>query len=252
MKLVPLLRPMLLVFACVTLLADAAASEESVSSQQRLHFATAEVWPWGYLGADGEPAGTLVEFANRIAAIVNLPLMNELRPHRRAIAELASGTADFVVLFDSPTAEAAGIRVDKLLTMSIVIAGRADETYPLTLSGLAGREVAYIRGSYYGEAFARDENIIKVPVDALAQGLEMLRLRRVDAVVSSDQALYRTLEAQGLPASEFRQGLVVGEQSASLFMSRNARFPELLEPVRQAMGRMRKTGELDSIFRLPR
>lgn len=231
--------------------AGAALPEAQAPDSPRLVFATAEVWPWGFQGPEGEPAGTLIQVTDRIAAVTALPLFNELRPHRRAIVELASGSADFAVLFESPANNAIAIPVETLLTVRVILAGRAGEDYPLSLEGLAGREVAYIRGTYYGEDFARNDRIIKVPVASLHQALEMLRLGRVDAIVASDQALYRTLNAQGLDDTDLRTDVVIARQKAYLYMSRKARHPELFEPVRQAVRQMRDAGELDAIFRLP-
>lgn len=245
----------LLLFALAAATAPVAtgsSSDEPDAERPQLIFATADVWPWGFRGPDDQPDGTLIRFTDRLAAIANLPLTNELRPHRRAIVELASGSVDFAVLFESPENNAIGIPVERLLTVRVIMAGRAGEDTPLSIEAMSGREVAFIRGTYYGEAFARNEQIIKVPVAGLDQALEMLKLGRVDAIVASDQALYQTLSAREIPLSQLRTDVVISEQNAHLYMSRKARYPELLEPVRQAMIQMRETGELDAIFRLPR
>lgn len=251
LKFLWLSRLLLLALAAATAsFATGSSPDEPGAEDPRLIFATADVWPWGFPGPDGKPAGTLVRFTDRLAAIADLPLSNELRPHRRAIVELAAGSADFAVLFESPENNRIGIPVETLLTLRVIMAGRPGEDTPLSIDAMSGKEVAYIRGSYYGEAFAGNEDIIKVPVAGLDQALEMLKLGRVDAVVASDQALYRTLKARNIPRNELRTDVVIAEQRAHLYMSRKARFPELQEPVRQAMAQMRETGELDAIFRL--
>lgn len=234
-----------------TSMANGSSEASPDTESPHLLFVTAEVWPWGFQGPDDLPDGTLVRFTDQLAAIANVPLANQLRPHRRAIMELASGATDFAVLFESPENNLIGVPVETLLTVRVIMAGRAGEDIPLSIDSMAGREVAYIRGTYYGEAFARNQGIIKVPVDSLHQALEMLRLGRVDAIVVSDQALYRTLQTQGLDPAELRTDVVIAQQKANLYMSRKARFPELLEPVRRAVRQMRAEGKLDRIFRLP-
>lgn len=239
--------------ACALAAPTPAHSSESTSSagEAVLSFATADVWPWGYLAENGNPAGTLVEFAIRVAAVANLPLTNELRPHRRAVLELASGESDFVVLFESPAAKAAGVAVEAVLSVQILMAGRAGGRYPLTIEGLAGKTVGYIRGTYYGERFQHDKGIRKIPVNGLAQAVTMLQLGRIDALVSSDQAFYRTLRDLDLSVAGFRTDVVIAEQKACLYMSRKAKHPELYYPVQKAVREMRHTGELAEIFRLP-
>lgn len=193
----------------------------------------------------------LPRFTSRIAAIANVPVVNELRPHRRAITELKTGETDFVVLFQSPVTDAAGVRVANVVTVEILLAGMADSRYPLTIEGLAGRSIGYIRGTYYGEAFEHDQKIIKVPVNSLEQAIDMLKLGRLDAVVASDQAFYHTLRAMGLSVDELRSDTVINAQKAFLYMSRNARHPQLFRVIQRAALQMRENGELDEIFRLP-
>ncbi|MEX0603772.1 MAG: transporter substrate-binding domain-containing protein [Marinobacter sp.] len=214
-------------------------------------FVTPDVWPWGFTNDEGQPAGMLPRFTSRVAAIANVPVINELRPHRRATTELQSGETDFVVLFQSPVTDAAGVRVVNVVTVEILLAGVAGSRYPLTIDGLAGKSVGYIRGTYYGEAFERDREIVKVPVNSLEQAIEMLKLGRLDAMVASDQLFYHTLEAMKLAIDEFRTDTVINEQKAFLYMSRKAQNPQLFKAIRQAAVQMRENGELEEIFRLP-
>jgi polar amino acid transport system substrate-binding protein len=212
---------------------------------------SAEVWPWGFYDAGGNPSGSLVRFADRLATIANRPLLNNLRPHARVLRELTNGDVDFVTLFESPKAEAGGLAVDTVATVKILMIGRAGDTYPLTLRQLRGEMVGYIRGTYYGEAFEQDERVQKVPVADLRQAVDMLRLGRIRALVASDYAFGHTISAMGLEAGEFRQDVAIAEQKGVLYMSRQARYPELFEPVKDALQQMRETGELAEIFRPP-
>lgn len=192
----------------------------------------------------------LPRFTSRVAAIANVPIVNELRPHRRAITELESGETDFAVLFQSPVTDAAGVRVVNVVTVEILLAGMAGSEYPLTIDALAGGTIGYIRGTYYGEAFEHDQKVIKVPVNSLEQAIDMLKLGRLDAVVASDQAFYHTLKAMALSVDEFRSDTVINAQRAFLYMSRKARNPQLFRVIQRAALQMRENGELDQIFRL--
>ncbi|WP_404361744.1 substrate-binding periplasmic protein [Marinobacter sp.] len=216
-----------------------------------LIFATPGVWPWGYKEPGEQPAGTLVRFAERLSAVADLPLMNRVLPHRRALRELETGEADFVPLFESPGAEAAGIPVEPIVTTRVLVVSRAADDVPLNIEGLAGEAVGYIRGTWYGEAFANNREIRKVAVADLNQAVEMLLLGRIRALVSTDHVFYHTIEVMNESLDQFQAGVVISEQKGILYMSRKARHPELFLAVRKAIRQMRATGELEEIFRLP-
>ncbi len=215
-------------------------------------FSTPDVWPWGYSGQGGKPAGMLPDLIGRLSVVAGIPVNNRLRPHRRAIRELETGEADFVPLFQSPVNDQAGIRVGLITRVRILLTSLAGDHPPASMDDLAGQAVGFIRGTYYGPAFEQADRVDKIPVDGLTQAVEMLRLGRIDALVSSDQALYHTLAAMDLPVAAFHTRTVIASQAAWLYMSRRAKHPQLLEPVRAAMQQLRESGELDEIFRLPR
>lgn len=214
-------------------------------------FAIPAVWPWGYADQYGEPAGTLVNLAHRLVAIADVPVEYELRPHRRAVAEIVQGRADFVVLFESPAISSFAIDLGMVVKTEVLLTARADSAVDLSLSGLAGRPVAFVNGTYYGEDFQRADNIRKVPVRDVFQAIEMLRLGRVSAILCSDQALFHTLNALDLPQHDFRMTVYREGQEGHLYMSRKANYPELRDSLVEALEHLRQTGELEAIFSLP-
>ncbi|WP_166263158.1 substrate-binding periplasmic protein [Marinobacter caseinilyticus] len=228
-----------------------AESPERSAALSSALFATADVWPWAYTDDDGQPKGMLVEFTDRIAAIANIPVINHLRPHRRAIAELGSGESDFVVLFQSPTADATGICIARVVSVDIILATLAKKGPALSLESLTDESVGYIRGTYYGEAFENARQMKKVPVSNLGQAVDMLMLGRIDAVVSSDQALYHTLENKKIPSSRFQTDTVISKHKACLYLSRKSDHPEFRKSIQDAVRQLDENGELDELFRLP-
>ena len=229
----------------------AVSSSENRAQPTPLIFATPAVWPWGYEDDRGKPAGTLVRFAERLSAVSDYPLINTVLPHRRAIRVLETGEADFVPLYESPMAEAAGIPVEALATTRVLVVGRAGDDLPLNIEVLPGETVGYVGGTWYGEAFANNQEIRKIPVADLSQAVDMLLLGRIRALVTTDHVFYHTLEAMNEPLDQFRVGVAISKQKGILYMSRKARHPELFLPVREAIRQMRVTGELEEIFRLP-
>lgn len=232
----------------VSAVADHAAEAE----RQPAVFVIPEVWPWGYEDRHGRPAGTLVELAHRLVSLAGVPIEYELRPHRRAIAEIVQGESDFVVLFESPAIGSVTIDLGTVVRTQVLLTARADSMVDLSLEGLAGRSVAYVHGTFYGKEFEQADEITKIPVRDIFQATEMLKLGRVDAILCSDQALYRTLKSLDVSPESFRVAVFREGQEGHLYMSRKARHPELRDELVDALEQLRESGELDSIFRLPR
>lgn len=236
----PLLRPLY-----------AVAEHNTADVSRTAVFVIPEVWPWGYEDRHGRPDGTLVRLAHRLVSIADVPIEYELRPHRRAIAEIVRGESDFVVLFENPAISNVAVDLGTVVKTEVMLTARADSEVHLSLDGLAGQAVAFVEGTYYGEVFAQAEKIKKVPVRDVFQAIEMLKLGRVEALLCSDQALYHTLKSLDLRSQDFRIEVFRKGQEGHLYMSRKAGSPELREPLVEALKQLRQTGELDTIFRLP-
>ncbi|WP_165495717.1 substrate-binding periplasmic protein [Marinobacter halodurans] len=240
--------------ACLCLIAGTApvvADHKSDDEPEPAIFAIPEVWPWGFEDRYGQPDGTLVTFAHRLVAVANLPIAYELRPHRRAISELLEGTVDFVVLFESPLLDKAAIGLGTVVTTQVMLTAMSDSNFELSLDGLAGKPVAFISGTYYGEKFEQATSIRKFPVRDIFQAIEMLKLGRVSAILCSDQALYRTMQSLQLSPDRFRTRVFREGQRGILYMSRRARYPQLEGPIREALQQLERDGDLADIFRLP-
>ncbi|WP_162628825.1 substrate-binding periplasmic protein [Marinobacter bohaiensis] len=227
------------------------ASVYATDADEPAIFAIPEVWPWGYAGRYGSPEGSLVDLAHQLVTRADLPVKYELRPHRRAITELLRGEVDFVVLFESPRLADEAIDLGPVVTTRAIMTGLRSSDVVLTLEGLRGKPVAFVHGTYYGEAFARAQGIHKFAVRDIFQALEMLKLGRVSAILCSDQAIYHTLASLDLSPEDFRMRNFRAGQEGHLYMSRRALHPELEDEMRAALESLRQDGTLDSIFALP-
>ncbi|MCH8498483.1 MAG: transporter substrate-binding domain-containing protein [Marinobacter sp.] len=214
-------------------------------------FASAEVWPWGFEGQDGEPQGILFELAEQLVQQAGVSLSNDLRPHRRAILELAEGIVDFSVLFETPAVSDTAFCLDRLLEVEVWLVAPIASSQTLSLSGLSGKSVGYIRGTWYGQAFSDADSINKVPVQNLSQAIDMLIMERIDAVITSHVVFLQTLRVMGLAEAAFRYERIDNAQHVCLYMSRKAQNPALAEPMREAARRIRESGAIEDIIRRP-
>jgi ABC-type amino acid transport substrate-binding protein len=215
-------------------------------------FYVSQVWPWGYSKNGGRPEGMLADFARRLADVSGVPLQIELRPHRRVIAELADGQSAFVMLFKADVPPDSAIDLGSAAATEILLTNDVLQTdQALSLDSLSGKSIAFINGTSYGLGFDEKEDVKRVPVRDLFQAVELLKKDRVDGFISSGQALYHTLGAMKLPASDFNISKTGRRRVAHLYMDRNSPWTDAAEKLKVGLEKMRKDGELAEIFALP-
>lgn len=212
---------------------------------------TADVWPWGYHDAQGQPSGLLSDFIQRLAQKSGVPLDNRILPYQRLLAEFKRGRGDYTVVFENPEFAGLADSLGQVLSSDILLVANPDFVGDLTLGALAGKRVGYISGTYYGEAFQHDEQLIKIAVYNLDQAIEMLRINRLDAVISSDIVFYHSLLALDLRPDTFRYVTHISEQPAHLYISGRAANRHLAIRLQAALANMHQSGELRTLFYSP-
>ena len=211
-------------------------------------FSIPDVWPWAYESANGEQRGSLIDLANRLAELSGIPVKTKLRPLRRVILEIMSGQAGFTFLFGSPELDEEAVAVGKAIDVNLLLLALAPTDYPLDLRSLANQRVAYIRGTYLGEAFEYDTDVLKVPVSSVGQAVEMLMMGRISAILASDHNILRTIQLHGLKFRHFRYQQHVEGQPAVLYRSATGGDPVHAEKFAAALEVMAQSGELEQIF----
>ncbi|WP_152206424.1 substrate-binding periplasmic protein [Marinobacter changyiensis] len=211
-------------------------------------FAIPDVWPWAYEVDDGQLHGSLIEVVQRLSEITGISVIPRLRPVRRAIVELRSGSVHFSILFQNPELDIDAINVSQVVRVNILLATMAGSDYPVLLGDLKGKRVAFVRGTYLGEEFKRDTDVVKVPVHVVDQAVDMLSLGRISAILASDHNLYRTLSSRQQSRDTLRFSEHVPGLNGTLYMSRAASRPEAARRFSAAIEQMQADGELHRIF----
>ncbi|WP_373185144.1 substrate-binding periplasmic protein [Halopseudomonas sp.] len=212
-------------------------------------FLIAEVWPWGYLDENNQPAGLITEFASRLSSRAGIEMHYRVLPHQRVLANFRGHDGDYTMLFQNPVVDSFAERVGLAQISDILLITPRDSRQKLTLAGLSGKRLGYIGGTYYGEAFSADRGIIKLPLSSLDQAIRMLELGRLDALITSDILLHHTLRQMQLDPQAFRSRVLTRGHVAYLYASRDNTTAIHLPAIQAALEEMRDSGELDSIFR---
>ncbi|BFM17514.1 hypothetical protein R50073_36970 [Maricurvus nonylphenolicus] len=218
------------------------------NDQQVVRFVTTTVEPWGYFNDRGLPDGLLVRFVNLLGREAGLPFTNRLQPYPRVKHSLGNGQADMAVMFVGPESDLLGESLGKVVDTHIMMIGRKGMKPVDNLQALDGRLVGYIRGSRYGRQFDDYMGFTKIPVNRMRQGIAMLITGRLDAMVSTDQSLFYTLDKMGLDIDEVSPLLFIGQTQGDLFISHQVSNPELAAIYREALRKLRHSGRLNPLF----
>lgn len=218
------------------------------AEQDSVGFSLPDVWPWAYESEEGDQQGSLVELVNRLSEVSGIPVRIKLRPLRRVIMEITNGEAGFTVLFSSPALDEQAVPVGKVIDVNLLLLARADTDHPLEMRALEGSRVAYIRGTYLGEAFEYNQDVIKVPVSSVSQAIELLKMGRVSAILASDHNILRSIQKQGLRFRDFRYRQHVAGQRATMYRSVKGSDAVHGEKFERALAEMARKGELRQLF----
>lgn len=229
-----------------------------VGADNTLIFSTSNVEPWGYFVEGNQPAGLLVEFNEALQDEMRqhdtsgVTFENYIRPYPRVINDIKTGRADFAVLFNSPESHNFGDSVGEVSTFNVLVTGRHDSKDFLSLDDLEGLPVGHVRGSKYGPAFDNNSKILKVSLDSMEKGLDMLLKGRLAALVCLDQTLYYSLKEKGISADQTRTLFVIGKARADLFVSKRSRKRFYIEDVEDALDLLHEKGTIKAIFDINR
>ncbi len=223
-----------------------------------LIFSVSNVKPWGYYRNHNHPTGLLVEFGDQLQrqilknAAARLDFENHIRPYPRVISDIKTGRADFAVLFNSPESLNYGNSLGKIASFEILITGRKTSPPINTIDDLAGKTIGYVRGSKYGPAFDSNNKLIKVSLDSMDKGVEMLLKGRLDALICLDQTLHYSLKEKSINPSATKTLLVLGSARADLFISKRSDKAVYQKEVSDALRQLHKKGTIKAIFDLNR
>jgi polar amino acid transport system substrate-binding protein len=112
------------------------------------------------------------------------------------------------------------------------------------LDDLNGRVLGYTRGGLEIQEMklARNSAIKHFEYKADIQGLEMLKLGRVDCIVTSKEVAFYLMKQERLMPSDFGTPFVLSTKEGNVMFSRNSRSPQLKERIRTAVETLRNKG----------
>lgn len=212
--------------------------------------------PYSYL-RDGKPAGIDVDIVQELGRRSGVQFELELVPFKRVVESVRAGSIDAgMALLHNAEREGFALFTGVLhnSTYSLFVLKDKPLRFDGSLNSLQGQRIGKVRGFFISEAFDAEVAAGRIQVEETAgaeQGLQMLRLGRVDAV--SGQTVVTRYLAQQNGMGEALRVLplpLVPDKPAFLVLSRAAAIPDreaLGERLRLALEQMHKDGSVARI-----
>jgi ABC-type amino acid transport substrate-binding protein len=168
-------------------------------------------------------------------------------PYVRLAMSLKENRSDLVVGVDGPELQALGHAVGVFHAFQFVVLSKKTSGI-FGLSQLKGKVLGVARGAYYDDRINNEESIKKYELVDPFQGVRMLSLDRIDAVISSDYLLSYALRQTGVDATTFSAPFTVNEKSYVLY-ARKDLGEKTIRTLQRSLKAMHKSGQISTILR---
>lgn len=166
-------------------------------------------------------------------------------PYVRLSASLSDGSADGVVAVEGPDFDAIGRRVAAFHDFRFVVLSKKSSAIG-NVAALRGKLLGVARGAFYADSINNDPEIRKFAMVDPFQGVRMLALDRIDAVISSDYLLAHAMRQTGVTASDFAAPFVVNEKRYTLYV-RKTLGEDLVLKMQAALEALRTSGRIAEV-----
>jgi len=210
-----------------------------------IEFRTIGIPPYG-IQIDDKLSGIYFDAANRLTSIAGYRVNNRIAPYARIIHELKVGLTDMTIMFKYKQLEDHVIYIAPLESLKIVVMGLEGVSFD-SVNSLKGRTVAYLRGAKFSDAIDNDPDIVRVNTTSFTQGVKMLMLKRVDAIIGPmDPIVFKAAEL--VPDKNiFGAPLVIDERTPWLQVSKKSVDKISVAKLKDIFQKMVKRGKLTAL-----
>jgi polar amino acid transport system substrate-binding protein len=217
------------------------------SQAQTLRVMLNDVAPYTLHGDPQQRPGMHHEIMQALARQTDLALELNSALYVRLALSLKDGSADLVVGVEGPELETLATRVRPMHVFKFVVITKKSSEIR-NVAQLKGKLLGVARGAFYDESINNDDSIRKYGMADPFQGVRMLALDRLDAVISSDYLLAYALRQPGLDSSQFDKPFAVNEKSYVIYARKDLNA-EVLVRLQRGMDALQKSGQVDRILR---
>lgn len=183
-----------------------------------LNVRTIDVSPYGII-ENGRNSGIYYELFNMLFEKSNVKFENIIFPYARIKHELKSGHADVTIMFKYQELTPFVNYITALPALKNVVIGKKGTSIS-SIDDLNNKSIAYLRGAKFSEEIDKSKKISKQFVNDFEQGIDMMRLNRVDAIIGPLSAIFYSAKKIGLSKNFFGEPYTVSTKTPWLQVSK--------------------------------
>lgn len=219
---------------------------------QQYVFATFPDEPWSYPHND-RIVGIIPDIANAIASKAGISITFRFFPYARMVKEMRTGSVDLSIFSRNPEHDDFVNYINPVFVQNIILLTRKGDkinTNKDLYKQANIRSIGVLRGSSLLSKLIKDSKIIQYPIKHSTQGLKMLNVKRIDALLIMDKAsLYESNKLNLSNEFEF-PGFPLKILDVWLQVSKNSQYAKSFpyQTVQQATEELAKKGVFEQII----
>jgi polar amino acid transport system substrate-binding protein len=216
-------------------------------AQVALRMAVLDQMPWAGRDTHGRATGVVVDMAQLLASASGLAIDTSALPYARAATMLAHGQMDLMLAFDTGALAGLPPPLATIGSEDIIIVGRRGSNYH-ALDDLCGRTVGHLRRATFFPAFANAACLLRYEVNSYEQGLRMLAVGRIDAMLGVRSTIDYAVAQARIDAGSLGTPLVLAQAGLALYAAPQLVAPAQLARLRDACAQLRRQQRLPELL----
>jgi polar amino acid transport system substrate-binding protein len=208
-----------------------------------LEIRTIAIAPYGFEHAI-EPSGIYFDLANQLTKEAGFVTNNLIYPYARIVKELKSGQTDLTIMFKYKELSDHVIYIAPLPTLKNVVIGLAG-TDITNIDNLKGKTLGYLRGAKFSDVIDNDPEIFKYEVRDYIQGLGMLKIGHVFAIIGPVEPILSVVISSGDDINILGKPFVVSERTPWIQISKKSKYAENVELLSKSVKNILARGDLE-------
>jgi len=210
-----------------------------------LQVRTIAISPYG-IELTNQKSGIYYDLINLLLKKANFESEHYIYPYARIIHELEIGKTDLTIMFKYKELEPFVEYIYPLPTLKNIVIGRKGQNFT-SIESLHGMSIGYLRGAKFSDEIDNNSSIDKQTITDINQGVTMLSLHRVDAIIGPAAPIFSAAKELKLADDFFGEPLIVSERTPWLQMSKKSQHMATSQQLKTIFSQMMSQGELEKI-----
>lgn len=205
--------------------------------------------PFAYLDENNQLSGAMVDYFDLLEQDTGYRFDIILEPYSRVIADVKQGKLDLAVIFRNAQLEGYADFIGPVSKSKVIVLPQAEKNLVDYDQLLLLDHIGVVRGASFAKRFDEDALLKKLSISDYAQGLNLLHLNRVDAVVGSLEGLEYNILASGKALEDYGQPLLLTEKEYWLHFSNLSSYRHIVPRLKQAIDKLYQADLIYQLYR---